>query len=153
MELFEAVADAVSGMVPPDLGPMHHRWHRWGVKVWFGSETPAREHYEAQVVGAKDVPDAEMLAIEVGFHAENKDPAENEAILALLVAAEATWRAELGDAPVAGAFLGARDDWCRVSETWNDPDLGDQELGVELAIRLTDYVAILEPIRRRAAPA
>ncbi|HYI60364.1 MAG TPA: hypothetical protein VEW93_01015 [Acidimicrobiales bacterium] len=148
MELFEVVADALRGMVPPHLGPVHHRWHRYGVKVWFGPEAPSREHYEAQVVGARDVPGAQVLAVEVGFHAENRDPAANEAALALLVAAESAWRPELGDAPVAGPFLGRRDDWCRVSETWNDPDLGDEELGLALAARLTDYVEALEPIRR-----
>jgi hypothetical protein len=150
VELFEVVADAVGGMVPAELGPVHHRWHRYGVKVWFGPETPTREHYEAQVVGAKLVDEAEVLAVEIGFHAENPKPAENTAALAVLLAAERTWRRELGDAPVAGAFLGTRDDWCRVSETWADPDLSDQELGVELAARLTDYVVALEPIRRKS---
>lgn len=151
MELFEVVGDALRGMVPAELGPVHHRWHRYGVKVWFGSEAPTREHYEAQVVGPRLVPGARVLAVEVGFHAENRDPAQNEAALALLLGAERAWRRELGDAPVAGPFLGRRDDWCRVSETWPDPDLDDQELGVELAARLTDYVCVLEPIRRRSA--
>jgi hypothetical protein len=151
VELFEVVGDALRGMVPPELGPVHHRWHRYGVKVWFGPELPTREHYEAQVMGPKLVPGARVLAVEVGFHAENRDPRENEAALAVLVAAEAAWRRELGEAPVAGEFLG-RDDWARVSETWPDPDLDDQELAVELAARLTDYVVALEPIRRRSAP-
>lgn len=152
MELFEAVGDALRGLVPPELGPVRQRWHRDGVKVWFGPEAPTREHYEAQVVGAALVPDASVLAVEVGFHAENPKPADNDAALAVLVAAERAWRRELGPAPVAGPFLGPRDDWCRVSETWADPDLGDEELGLELAARLTDYVVALEPIRRRSGP-
>jgi hypothetical protein len=35
-----------------------------------------------------------------------------------------------------------------VSETWPDPDLGDPELGTEVALRLADYVLALEPVRR-----
>lgn len=143
------VADALRGMVPPELGPVHDSWHRHGVKVWFGAaDKPDREHYEAQVINARDVPDAEVLAIEVGFHAEHRKPDDNAAALARLLAHERRWREELGPEPVAGPFLGRRDDWCRVSETWADPDLGDEELGVELAARLADYVLALEPLRR-----
>ncbi len=89
-----------------------------------------------------------MLAIEVGFHAEHRNPADNEAALAVLSAQEKRWRKVLGDEPVAGVFLGRADDWRRVSETMIDPDLGDPELGMEIAARLTDYVTTLEPLRR-----
>lgn len=151
VELFEVVADALRGMVPPELGPVRTRWHRYGLKVWFGPEKPTREHYEAQVIGPHDVPEAAVLAVEVGFHAENPKPADNDAVLAVLTAAGQRWRSVLGDEPVAGAFLGARDDWCRLSETWPDPDLDDEELGPALAARLTDYIEALEPIRRASA--
>jgi hypothetical protein len=63
---------------------------------------------------------------------------------------EKTWRRTLGAQPVAGPFIGRPDDWRRVSETWPDPDLGDPELPIELATRLTDYISALEPLRRRA---
>jgi len=39
-------------------------------QVWFGPVKATREHYEAQVIGAKHVPEATVLAIEVGFHAD-----------------------------------------------------------------------------------
>lgn len=138
------VADALRGMVPPELGEARCSWHRYGVKVWFGPERATRLHYEAQVVGPRHVPEAEVLALEVGFHAEERDPRRNEAVLAHLVGGERGWRKALGPAPVAGGFLG-HDGWARVSEVWLDPDLSDEDLGVELAARLTDYVEALEP--------
>lgn len=147
MELFEEVADALRGMVPAALGEPRCSWHRYGVKVWFGTEKATRLHYEAQVVGTRHVPDAETLALEVGFHAEEPKPDVNDAVLAHLLAAERRWRRELGPAPVAGEFLG-RDTWARVSEVWLDPDLSDDELGVEVAARLTDYIEALEPVLR-----
>ncbi|HMJ74683.1 MAG TPA: hypothetical protein VK507_01865 [Iamia sp.] len=147
MELFEVVADALRGMVPPELGEPRCSWHRYGVKVWFGPEKATRLHYEAQVVGTRHVPEAEVLALEVGFHAEEPKPAANDAVLAHLVSQEKRWRKELGKAPVAGEFLG-RDTWARVSEVWLDPDLSDEEMGVEVAARLTDYIAVIEPLVR-----
>lgn len=149
MELFEEVADALRAMVSAELGELRCSWHRYGVKVWFGPEKPTRLHYEAQVVGPKHVPEAEVLALEVGFHAEQPKPADNDAVLAGLLAVERRWRKALGPEPVAGEFLG-RDTWARLSETWLDPDLSDDELGLEVAARLTDYVTTLEPLLRTA---
>lgn len=146
--LFEEVADALRAFIPAELGDQRQRVHRYGVKVWFDTAKPSREHYEAQVIGAAGVDGAKVLAIEVGFHSEHPKPADNEAVLATLVARERRWRRVLGPEAVAGPFLGRRDDWCRVSETWPDPDLGDPELGIEVATRLTDYVLALEPVRR-----
>jgi hypothetical protein len=37
-----------------------------------------------------------------------------------------------------------------VSETWPDPDLSDEDIAVEVAMRLTDYIATLEPVRSAA---
>jgi hypothetical protein len=155
MELgvFDQVADAVRGMLPDDVGEPSLRAHRYGIKVWFGPATPTREHYEAQVVGAKYVDDAEVLAIEVGFHAENKVPDDNDDVLARLVKRERTWRRALGDDAVAGPFLGRPDDWRRLSETWPDPDLGDPALPMELASRLVDYITVLEPLRTAGSAA
>jgi hypothetical protein len=149
VELFEEVAEALRGMVPTELGEFRHRTHRYGTKVWFDDERPPREHYEAQVVGARDVPDAEVLALELGFHAEHPQPADNDAVLAALVAREPDWRPMLGDEAVAGVFLGRAEHWRRGSETWPDPDLSDPELGMEVALRLLDYVTALEPLRLR----
>jgi hypothetical protein len=146
--LFDDVADALRGMMPPDLGPMQLRARRYGIKVWFGSETPTREHYEAQVIGADAVADARVLAIEVGFHAEHPKLPANEAVLARLLEREAEWRSVVGEEPVGGPFLGRADTWRRVSETWPDPDLADPELALELAARLVDYATALEPTLR-----
>jgi hypothetical protein len=145
--LFDDVGDALRGMLPSSLGALHQRAHRYGIKVWFDEATPPKEHYEAQVIGARHVPDATVLAIEVGFHAEHSKPADNDEVLTRLRQTEKKWRRTLGADPVAGPFLG-RDGWQRLSETWADPDLGDPELAIELATRLIDYVTVLEPVRR-----
>ena len=62
------------------------------------------------------------------------------------MAHESAWRAELGDEPVPGAFLGA-DRWRRISETWEPPDPDDVDATIEVAARLADYVTVLEPLR------
>jgi hypothetical protein len=148
VSLFDEVAEVVRGLVPAELGVLRQRPRRYGIKVWFGPETPPREHYEAQVVGADAVEAATTLAIEVGFHAEHPDPAANDAAIEPLRAAERRWRRALGGEVVVGPFLGRADVWRRVSETWPDPDLGQPELAFELGARLTDYVVALEPLRR-----
>jgi hypothetical protein len=149
LQLFDEVGEVLRGLVPADLGDLRCRHHRYGIKVWFDEDKPTREHYEAQVIGAKHVPEAEVLAIEVGFHAEHRDPAENELALKQLAAEERRWRKALGREPVAGAFIDDRNGWQRVSETWPDPDLGDPELPMELAARLADYITALEPLRAK----
>ena len=146
LELFDEVGEALRGLLPPDVGSPHWRSHRYGIKVWFGDAKPAREHYEAQVIGARHVAEAEVLAIEIGFHAEHPKPAENDEVIARLVGAEKKWRKVLGRDAIAGGFIG-RDGWGRISETWPDPDLGDPELPTEVALRLADYVAAIEPLR------
>lgn len=149
LHLFDAVAVNLRALVPVDLGEVQLKAHRYGIKVWFGSPTTAtKEHYEAQVVGARHVPEATTLALEVGFHSEHPKAADNTAVLAHLGASEARWRKAIGKEAVAGSFLGSRDDWKRVSETWPDPDLGEEDLAFELAARLTDYITALEPVLR-----
>lgn len=154
MELsaFEQVAAILPSLLPPELGEVRIHVRPYGIKAWFGPAKPAREHYEAQVIGAADAPDAKVLAIEVGFHAENPKEEDNEAVLADLRARQRRWRKSLGDEAVAGPFLGRAEHWRRVSETWADPDLGDTDLAFELAARLTDYVVALEPVRRSRRP-
>jgi hypothetical protein len=88
-----------------------------------------------------------VLAIELGFHAENTKAVDNEAVIAALLQREKKWRRTLGADAVVGEFLG-RDSWRRISETWADPDLGDPELVLELGTRLTDYICAIEPLRR-----
>jgi len=149
LSLFDEVAYALRGMAPAELGELRVRAHRYGIKVWFGAETPPREHYEAQVLGPDNDKAAKVLALEVGFHAEYPKAADNDAVLAHLRTTEKRWRRVLGADAVAGPFLGRPDVWRRVSETWPDPDLSDAELVIDLAARLTDYVTALEPVLRR----
>jgi len=69
-------------------------------------------------------------------------------VIAHLLAHEKRWRRGVGKEAQVGEFLGRRDNWRRVSETWPDPDLSDGELVIELATRMTDYITALEPVRR-----
>jgi hypothetical protein len=145
---FDEVAEAVRGLVSTGRVDMRQQVRRWGLKAWFGAERPAREHYEAQLIAPDGIPGAAVLALEIGFHAEHPDVADNEAVIARLVAGQEPWRAALGDDAVVGAFLGRFPDWRRVSEAWPDPDLSDPELPVQVALRLADYIEALEPLRR-----
>jgi hypothetical protein len=147
MNVFDEVADALSGLVPRSLGRLRYRARRFGIKVWFDDEVPTREHYEAQVISHELLTGASSAALEVGFHAEHPVEADNAAVVSHLLATEAQWRALIGDEPVLGVFLG-RNSWRRVSETWPDPDLDDGELAFEVAARLTEYITALEPLRR-----
>src|SRR4051794_24826540 len=141
--LFDQVADALLALAPEGLGELRTQPRRWGIKAWFDAEECPREHYEAQVIGARHAPGAEVLAIEVGFHAENPKAPDNEAAMVPLRQGEASWTKALGPDAIAGPFLG-RGGWLRISEVWNDPDLSDPELCFELADRLAEYVAALE---------
>jgi hypothetical protein len=149
LPLFEEVADALRGLVPPQLGELRQRPRRYGIKVWFGPEKPPREHYEAQVIGARDVPAARVLALEIGFHAEHPAVDDNDAVIARLLGSEKRWRSVVGKEAEVGGFLGRADQWRRVSETWLDPDLSDVDLASEVAFRLVDYITALEPLRRK----
>jgi hypothetical protein len=146
--LFDDVGDILRGIAPAELGECRYRAHRYGIKVWFGPEKPIREHYEAQVIGAQEVEGASLLALEVGFHVEYAKAAENDAVIAHLQSRERGWRRVLGAEAEVGSFLGRQDAWRRVSETWPDPDLGAPDLGLEIALRLVDYVTAIEPVRR-----
>lgn len=144
--LFEDVGDALRGILPSELGTLQVRAHRYGIKVWFGTDKATKEHYEAQVVGAKDVPGARTLALEVGFHSEHPKAAANDAMIARLTAHEKQWRKEVGKEAEVASFLGRADNWRRISETWLDPDLGEPGLAFEIASRLVDYITALEPL-------
>lgn len=149
LELFDQVADALRALVPTELGDLRTQPRRWGIKAWFDVDDCPREHYEAQVISAKHVRGAEVLAVEVGFHAEHPKEPDNAAAMASILAAAKTWTGELGPEAVAGEFLG-RAGWQRVSETWDDPDLSDPELCFEIADRLAAYMTALEPVRSGA---
>ena len=144
--LFDQAAEIVRSLVPPELGILRLRPRRWALKAWFGPKEPTREHYEAQLLGAQHVPGAGVLGIEIGFHAEHKDPADNDMCLERITAG-GRWRKELGRDAEAGGFIGRPDQWRRISEVWVDPDLRDDDLAWEVAVRLTDYMACIEPRR------
>jgi hypothetical protein len=149
VSLFDEVAAAARGSIAGKLGEPRMRPRRWGLKLWFGGETPTREHYEAQVIGPQGVEGATVLALEIGFHAEHSRASDNDEVMARLIEAEARWRKVLGPEPVVGPFLGGVDSWRRISETWPDPDLGAPDLAIEMAVRLGEYVTALEPLRRK----
>lgn len=150
MELgvFDEVSELVRALSPDDLGPVHVRAHRRGVKVWFGPAAPPKEHYEAQLLSRRYVDETDGMAIEIGFHAEHGDLAANLAAIDRVSKYEDEWRKVLGDEPEIAAFFGA-DNWRRVSEAWIEPDLDDPELAFEVASRLVDYLSVIERARSR----
>jgi hypothetical protein len=137
---FAQVLDGFEGVVADMRGDLHSYAHRRGLKVWFDDAN--REHYEAQLIRVDGEP-----ALEIGFHVEYPKVTSNDEVLHRLRAKEETWRQALGDAPEAGAFIGA-DTWRRVSEVWEPPDPDDIDAAIEVAARLGDYVFAIEPIRR-----
>ena len=144
--LFDQVADAVKSMAPPELGALRARAHRRGVKVWFDADKPTKEHFEAQVLPRRYVDGKDGMTIEIGFHAEHREPERNREVIERLTGRESTWRRSLGQEAEVGVFFGA-DSWRRVSEVWIEPDLEDPELAFEVAARLVDYLTALEPAR------
>jgi hypothetical protein len=147
LSLFDEVGEVVRGLVPRTLGQVHCQPRPYGIKVWLDADKPPREHYEAQVIGADLVPEAKVLALEIGFHAENSKVTDNEASLDHLSAKESKWRRALGKEAIAGPFLGP-DNWRRISETWPDVDLSEDGLAIEIGVRLFEYIGALEPVRR-----
>ena len=147
--VFDEVAAILPGIVPEEFGRVRAHPRRWGIKVWFGPQRPAREHYEAQTLPKAADPRASALCLEIGFHAEGSKEDENEAAIARLLAHRDQWRDTIGDEAVAGDFLGGATRWRRISETWPDPDLSDPSLPFEIAARLVDYITAFEPLRAR----
>jgi hypothetical protein len=148
LPLFDQVADVVRSLTPEELGDLRIHAHRRGVKAWFNTDKAPREHYEAQLLARRHVDGSDGVALEIGFHAENRDTESNQAAVDAISATEKTWRKILGDTAEVGTFYGA-ENWRRVSEAWFEPDLEDPELAMEVASRLVDYLEAIEPARRR----
>ncbi len=146
ISLFDQVNDLIQALTPPEVGSPHSRAHRRGIKVWFGTATPEREHYEAQLLARRHVDGVDGMALEIGFHSEHADAAKNDATLDRLAKHEKSWRRHLGAEAQAGVFFGAPN-WRRLSEAWLEPELEDPELAFEVASRLVDYFTALEPGR------
>ena len=147
LSLFEHVADALRSLLSDEVGPWDYRAHRRGIKVWMSAGPPTREHYEAQLVPRRLVDGNDGTMLEIGFHAEHPSLADNQRALDALVAAESSWREQLGSSAEPAPFLGRPEDWRRLSETWPEPDLEDPELILSIAGRLTDYIEALEAFR------
>lgn len=148
LALFDEAAEVVRTMLPEEYREIRIRSRRWGMKLWFGPAQPPRCHYEAQLIGAHHVDNAQASAIEVGYHLEDRDKDHNVEVLGSLTAREKEWRRALGAEPAAGPFLGRPEDWRRLSETWPDPDLEDPDLALDIGTRMVDYVSALEPLLR-----
>ncbi len=146
LPLFDQIADVVRSLTPDELGDLRLRTHRRGIKVWFDTEKPPREHYEAQLLARRHVDGKEGMAIEIGFHAENRETEANTAAIDGIELTEKKWRKILGKDAEIGEFYGASN-WRRVSEAWIEPDLEDPELSFEVASRLVDYLEAIEPAR------
>lgn len=157
MELgfFERVGDVARSSVL-DAEGLRSRAHRGGVKVWFGEEKAAREHYEAQLVPSRHLDGTDGYVLEIGFHAEHRDAELNQKAIDKLLAARSTWKKTIGecleapddivhDVAVADEFLG-NSTWRRISETWDQPDLEDEELSFEAGARLGDYISAFQPV-------
>jgi hypothetical protein len=138
---FDQVLDVFESMVGDVSGERHVTTHGRGIKVWYDDST--RVHYEAQMIRLDG-----RSALEIGFHTEHPKEPQNEAVLAAVLAAESSWRDEIGEEAEAGVFLGA-DKWRRISEVWEPPDPDDVDAAIEVAARLADYVTVFEPIRRQ----
>ena len=136
---FETVDDALHGFLPPALRDFDSHRTGMNLRVWYEE---GREHYEVQLVSGP--------ALEVGFHAEHKDAARNDDVLARLVDGEKGWRKALGRAPKKGPFLGRQKNWRRISEVWDGDGL-TEDAAVEAAERLGAYIEALEPLRRAGA--
>lgn len=144
-DLFAQVDDIVWSLGGGEIEGLRSQVRRYGIKLWVGPAKPTRTHFEAQVLGRQHVDGTKGVALEIGFHAEERDEAKNQAALARLLAAEPTWRKRLGREATAGPFFGA-EQWRRLSDAWLEPDLSGDDVAFEIASRLLDYVQALAPL-------
>ncbi len=133
-----AVSDAVRLRLPSDLdGPrieLRHSIAKW----WYGNKDL---HYECWIRPRLGV-------IEIGLHFE-ADPLTNARLLGAFTAREKEVRRGLGKAVQLEEWDRG---WARIWEPHDARSL-DETLRNELAVRLSRYVAVLEPILREELPA
>lgn len=108
-----------------------------------GPTSSHREHFEVQLFKGR-----KGMAIEIGFHAEHKAVADNEAALAAVLKHEKVWRKALGADPVAGPFAQGAKNWRRVSEVWDGMSF-DGGVAVDAGERLVTYLTALAPVLRK----
>ena len=141
-QLFDEVRDALEGLVDSDLGELHTKVHRGGIKVWF--DAALKEHYEAQWIRGHHLDRSrEDWYIEIGFHSEYPKVAANDEVLTRIGSEALT---TIGGEVEAGEFLGASN-WRRISEVWDPPEPDDPDIAIEIAARLADYIDAIEPLR------
>ena len=141
---FEQVEDALVGFLPKELRTFSSQRTGRNVKVWYGED--AREHYEVQLI----TRGRRASELEVGFHAEHRAVARNVAVLSWFEECASEWRRSLGKTVTTGPFVGGQwPAWRRISELWTGPNLIGPESAVEAAHRLSLYIRVLEPLRRR----
>jgi hypothetical protein len=141
---FEQVEDALVGFLPRTLRTFSSQRTGRNLKVWYGGDT--KEHYEVQVIA----PGRRGPELEVGFHAEHRAQARNDAVLSWFKACASEWRRTLGKTVRCGPFVGGQwPAWRRISELWTGANLMSPESAVEAAHRLSLYIRVLEPVRRR----
>jgi hypothetical protein len=150
---FRHLEDALIGFLPRELRSFSSQVGSRNLKIWFDPEP--REHFEAQLISPAALRAGGRRArrdvLEVGFHAEHRDPDRNDAVVQRLIANESSWRRALGTGAETGRFLGRQSSWRRISEVWDDVGDPGEETAVEAAERLAAYVRILQPLRSEAA--
>ena len=146
LSAFDEVAEYVRALLPSEYDDVRIRSHRRGVKIWFGPEKAAKEHYEAQLLARRHVDGKPGAAVEIGFHSEYPKREQNEDVVSALEGVEGKWRKQLGPDAQAGIFFGA-DNWTRLSEAWLDFDEEDPDFSFEVATRAVDYITAIEPLR------
>lgn len=144
-DLFALIAEVTRSLSNDGLGDMHSRAHKYGTKVWFDAERPPPSHFEAQVMGRRDIDGETGIAVEIGWHGEARSEQDNERTLQALMDRERQWRKPLGIEAEPGEFFNATR-WRRLSETWLEPDLSVQGVDLEIGSRLADYVNALQPV-------
>ena len=148
LQLFDEVGEVLRGLLPPELGELRTKHHRYGIKVWFGPAKPTREHYEAQVIGAKHVAEADGAGHRGRLPRRAPRPGGQRA------GARAPPRA----ARSGGARCSGPRRWPASSSTTATGGSACRRPGptptsaipispIELATRLTDYITTLEPLR------
>lgn len=149
---FQDAEDALVGFLPPELRHFGSYHTSSTLKVWYGDGEARREHFEVQSVSASGLRAAERPedppVLEIGFHAEHRDAARNDAVLEFLVSRSDDWRPVLGDEPEVGTFIGRQSSWRRVSELWTETAVLQPEAAIEAAERLADYIRALVPVLR-----
>ncbi len=67
--VFDQTSEVIRARAPDHLGELRVRAHRRGVKIWFETDVPNKEHYEAQLLSRHYVDGVDGMALEIGSEA------------------------------------------------------------------------------------